>query len=92
MYLYRGLAGGHVQLESCEAAINGGAIYALAPVRFSMSFPSSLGYLNVKVQEARTTMAGNVAGLSGGGIAAWAPIYVEFGYRLVCTFEKPTVI
>ena len=39
-----------------------------------------------EVKESRATMTGNVAASRGGAIATWAPIFVEFGYRLVCTY------
>ncbi len=74
-------SGGEVQLEACIAAIDGGGLLALAPVRFSVVLPGSNGI--VEANKRRTTMTGNVAGSSGGAIATWAPISVEFGYRLV---------
>jgi predicted outer membrane repeat protein len=77
-------SGGQLRIESCVAAIDGGALFALVPVRFALALPNSGG--EVVVNESRTTMTGNVAASRGGAIATWAPIFVEFGYRLVCTF------
>jgi hypothetical protein len=69
-------------MESCIAAMDGGALFALAPVRFSAVLPTMGG--EVEINEPRSTIAGNVAGGRGGGINSWAPIFVGFGYRLVC--------
>ena len=74
-------SGGEVQLEACIAAIDGGGLLALAPLRFSVVLPGSNDI--VEANKRRTTLTGNVAGSSGGAIATWAPISVEFGYRLV---------
>jgi hypothetical protein len=74
-------SGGQVHIEACVAAIDGGALYALSPVRFSL--PKSGG--SVEDEEPKTVMTRNVAGSRGGGIAAWAPLSVGFGYHLVCT-------
>jgi hypothetical protein len=84
LWLWCGHAGGQVQIDACVAKHDGGALYALAPVQFLVVLPSSNG--EVEVNEPRTTIAGNVAGARGGGIAAWTPISVGFGYRLVCKF------
>jgi hypothetical protein len=74
-------SGGQVHIEACKAAIDGGALFALAPVRFSMR----KGGGEVENYESKTVIAGNVAGSRGGGIATGAPLSVEFGYHLVCT-------
>ena len=79
---FGGHSGGQVQIERCVAANDGGALYALAPVQFSVVSPTS--GCKDEVKEPRTTMAENVAGGRGGGITAWAPVSVGFGYRLVC--------
>ncbi len=76
--------GGQAVIEACSAAIDGGALYALAPVQFSPGFP--IDAVTVKVNERGTTLVGNIAGARGGGIATWAPINIGFGYPLVCTF------
>ncbi len=78
-------SGGQVQIEACIAAIDGGALFALVPVRFSLALPNSGDEAEVK--ESKTTMTGNVAASRGGAIATWAPIFVEFGYRLVYTYD-----
>jgi predicted outer membrane repeat protein len=76
-------SGGQVHIEACIAAIDGGAIFALAPVSFSMRPGKGGG--EVEDDESKTVIAGNVAGSRGGGIATGAPLSVEFGYHLVCT-------
>jgi hypothetical protein len=81
-----GRSGGRVRIEACIAAMDGGALYALAPVRFSAVLSNRSG--EVEINEPITTMAKNVAGARGGGITSWAPISVGFGYRLVCTYGQ----
>jgi hypothetical protein len=76
--------GGQAHIEACVAAIDGGALFALAPVSFSLS----KGGDKVEDKESKTVIAGNVAGSRGGGIATWAPLSVGFGYHLVCTLAQ----
>jgi hypothetical protein len=76
-----GNSGGQAHIEGCSATLDGGALYALAPVRFALMQQNN--DVIVEGKEPGTTLAGNVAGARGGGIASWAPISVEFGYRLV---------
>ncbi len=82
--LFFSRTGGQFRMEACTAAIDGGALFALAPVRFALVLPVSGG--ECEVRESRATMTGNVAASRGGAIATWAPIFVEFGYRLVCAY------
>ncbi len=67
-----------MQIEACSAGTDGGAIYALVPVMFVTNSQSSS-----KLHLAGTTIVGNVAGANGGGIAAWATLFVDFGHPMV---------
>ena len=71
-------------MDECIAAVDGGALFALTPVYFSLMLLTG----GEEVEESRTTMARNVAGARGGAIATWAPLSLEFGHSLVCTHDQ----
>jgi len=71
---------GQVQIQTCSAGVDGGAIYALISVRF---VSKSSNYSSEQEEKPETTITGNVAGARGGGIAAWETIFVDFGHPLV---------